>query len=56
MRNNEEIWRIALKQSAIDYGCEPEDFLADQGKVTRSRPHPEARKYLPLPFRLDMTS
>ena len=56
MLTNEEIWSIALKQSAIDYGCEPEDFLAERGKITCSRVHPEARKYLPLPFRLDMTS
>ena len=53
---NEEIWRIALKQSAVDYGCEPEDFLREQGKVTISRVNPQARKYLPLPFAFDMTS
>lgn len=53
---NKEIWNIALKQSAIDYGCEPADFLAETGKVTLSRANPAARKYLPLPFKLDMTS
>ena len=56
MLTNEEIWRIALNQSAVDYGCNPEDFLGDRGKVTISRENPEARKYLPLPFDLDMTS
>ena len=56
MLTNKEIWRIALEQSAIDCNCKPEDFLADRGKITRSRMHPEARKYLPLPFQLDMTS
>lgn len=56
MLTNEEIRRIALVQSAIDYGCKPEDFLRDQGKVTISRENPAARKYLPLPFDLDMTS
>ena len=56
MLTNEEIWRIALNQSAVDYGCAPEDFLAETGTVTRSRVHPDARKYLPLPFELDMTS
>ena len=56
MLTNEDIWRIALNQSAIDCNCAPEDFLGEQGKITLSRPHPEARKYLPLPFRLDMTS
>ena len=56
MLTNKEIWEIALRQSAVDYGCAPEDFLADRGKVTISRKNPEARKYLPLPFDLDMTS
>jgi GNAT superfamily N-acetyltransferase len=53
---NKQIWEIALKQSAIDYGCAPDDFLAEQGKVFISRAHPRARKYLPLPFAFDMTS
>ena len=53
---NKEIWEIALKQSAVDYGCAPEDFLGEQGKVFLSRKHENARKYLPLPFELDMTS
>ena len=53
---NKEIWEIALKQSAADYGCAPEDFLGEQGKVTISRENPKARKYLPLPFAFDMTS
>ena len=56
MLTNEEIWRIALNQSAIDYGCAPGDFLGETGKVTISRAHPAARKYLPLPFDFDMTS
>ncbi len=56
MLTNKEIWHIALRQSAIDYGCEPADFLVETGKVTRSRANPAARKYLPLLFRLDMTS
>ena len=53
---NNQIWEIALRQSAVDYGCEPADFLGDRGKVTVSRAHPQARKYLPLPFAFDMTS
>ena len=56
MLTNEQIWRIALHQSAIDYGCAPEDFLGERGTITRSRKNPRARKYLPLPFKLDMTS
>lgn len=56
MLTNEKIWEIALMQSAVDYGCGPEDFLGEKPVVTRSRVHPRARKYLPLPFELDMTS
>ena len=56
MLSNQEIWRIALAQSAVDYGCGPEDFLGEQGKVFVSRMHSGARKYLPLPFDFDMTS
>ena len=56
MLTNEEILHIALNQSAADYGCTPEDFLQAQGTVMISRAHPQARKYLPLPFDFDMTS
>ena len=47
---NKEIWDIALRQSAIDCNCKPEDFLKQESLVTLSRPHPAARKYLPLLF------
>ena len=30
MLTNEDIWRIALRQSAYDSNCAPEDFLATQ--------------------------
>ena len=53
---NEDVWRIALAQSAIDCNCAPEDFLREESIVTRSRPHPKARKYLPLPFACDLVS
>ena len=53
---NKEIWQIALRQSAIDCNCEPEDFLKEESMVTISRAHPQARKYLPLPFACDLTS
>ena len=48
MMTNEDIWRIALQQSAYDSGCEPEDFLAEQNVVTISQKHPLARKYLKI--------
>ena len=56
MLTNEDIWRIALRQSAIDCNCAPEDFLREDSIVTLSRPHPAARKYLPLPFACDLVS
>lgn len=53
---NQEIWKIALQQSAYDCNCEPQDFLSGEHKVVRSRSHPRARKYLPLPFACDLVS
>ena len=52
----EDILRIALEQSAVDYGCAPEDFRKGEGTITISGANPGARAYLPLPFELDMTS
>lgn len=51
-----EIREIALRQSAIDCGCEPEDFLRDEPVVVPSRADDRARKYLPLPFECDLVS
>lgn len=53
---NQEIRQIALDQSAIDCNCNPEDFLQSENVITCSRAHPQARKYLPLPFACDMVS
>ena len=53
---NAEIKHIALMQSAIDCNCSPEDFLLHEHVITRSRPHAQARKYLPLPFACDLVS
>lgn len=53
---NADILKIAMAQSAIDSGCEPEDFLAKENKVVLSRTHPDARRYLKLPFVCDLTS
>lgn len=54
--DNRYIWDVALRQSAIDCNCTPEDFLKTENVITVSRAHPGARKYLPLPFACDMTS
>lgn len=53
---NKQIWDTALNQSALEFGCEPGDFLSGQPKVTISRSHSAARRYLPLPFACDMVS
>lgn len=53
---NQEVWRIALQQSAYDCNCAPEDFLQTQSIVTISKKHPLARKYLPLPFACNLVS
>lgn len=53
---NEEIWRIALQQSAYDCNCTPEDFLREDSMVTISQKHPLARKDLSLPFACNLVS
>ena len=53
---NGEILQIALNQSAIDAGCAPEDFLKGENVVVLSRNHPDARRYLKLPFECDLVS
>ena len=53
---NQQLWNIALKQSAIDLGCTIQDLTSDQNVVVLSRPHPQARKYLQLPFSCNLVS
>ena len=53
---NGEILKIALAQSAIDAGCEPEDFLKTDNVLVKSVAHPDARKYLKLPFDCNLIS
>lgn len=53
---NKEILDTALRQSAIDCSCDPDDFLSQQNIVTISKAHPKARKYLPLPLECDLVS
>lgn len=52
----QDIWRIALRQSAIDYNCKPEDFENQQPVVVLSEEHPDARRYLKLPFDCSLCS
>ena len=53
---NEQIYQTALRQSAIDCGCRPEDFLAGENRIVPSRPHERARRYLTLPFSCNLVS
>ena len=54
--DNEKIRGIALEQAAIDSSCRPEDFLGNENKIFISKPSPDARVYLDLPFEADLTS
>lgn len=53
---NQDILKIALRQSAYDCNCDPSDFLSDTHVVTRSVKNEKARKYIPLPLECDMVS
>lgn len=53
---NSEILSVAMKQSAADSNCSPEDFLSEQNKIVISRKNAKARRYLDLPFDCDLTS
>ncbi len=54
--NNEEIFNIALKQSAYDCNCQAEDFLRNNNVVTISKRNSKARSYLHLPYECDLVS
>ena len=53
---NQKILNTALKQSATDLGCKPEDFLRPDSIVVASQAEPRARKYLELPFSCNLVS
>lgn len=53
---NQEILRIAMRQSAIDLNCLEADFCQTENKVVKSAIHPDARKYYALPFYCDLVS
>lgn len=52
----ESVWRIALRQSAVDANCAPEDFLRETNRIVRSEANPGARKYLEPPFDCNLIS
>ena len=53
---DQEILETALRQSAVDANCRPEDFLRKENVVVLSRQDPAARRYLELPFACDLIS
>lgn len=53
---NDEIYRVAMAQSAIDLGCSPDDLMASENKVVISALNPDAHRYLNLPFALNLVT
>ncbi len=53
---NEDIVNTALRQSAIDSSCLPQDFCRKENVVTLSKANVNARRYLELPFICDLCS
>lgn len=54
--DNNYLLLTAMKQSAIDLNCNSEDFLKDEHVIVRSLANENARKYLKLPFSIDLVS
>ena len=53
---NKDILNAAMRQSAVDLACEPEDFLTCKNKIVISKKNQGARKYLELPFECNLVS
>lgn len=47
---NREIFAAAMRQSAVDLGCEQEDFTLQKPVTVTARISPDARKYLKQPY------
>jgi GNAT superfamily N-acetyltransferase len=54
--NNKEILEIAVKQSAEDIGCKPEDFFSGSNTVVPFKLGKNAKKYYKLPMGCDFIS
>ncbi len=54
--DNQKIWEIAKRQSAIDLNCRAEDFDRAHPVIVSSAANPGARKYLELPFVCNLVS
>lgn len=53
---NQEVYQIALQQSAYDCSCAPEDFLQERNVIVESKEDARARKYLTQPFECQLVS
>ena len=51
-----DIIDTAMRQSAMDMGCSPEDFLKTEPVIVPSRVHSGARAYLEEPLFFDIAS
>ncbi len=56
MMTDNDILKIAMEQSAMDAGCDWKDFLKSENVAVTSKVHPQARKYLTLPFVCNLIS
>lgn len=52
----QQLLKRAMRQSAIDLNCRPEDFICEENRVVFSAPNPQARRYLTLPFDCNLVS
>jgi GNAT superfamily N-acetyltransferase len=53
---NNDILKIAMRQSSYDLGCDESDFTDSKNKVVLSVPNGKAHKYLSLPFFCNLVS
>ncbi|MCD7890100.1 MAG: GNAT family N-acetyltransferase [Oscillospiraceae bacterium] len=56
MLTNSEILNIAMRQSAMDVGCEPDDFLKAEPVIVESAMGEQARKYYSEPIVCNLVS
>lgn len=54
--DNQNLLMRAMKQSAIDLNCSTDDFLSSNHVIVPSISNEKARKYLKLPFYIDLVS
>ena len=53
---NLQILNIAIRQSAIDMNCAPEEFTKQRPVIVTAGVSPDARKYLKQPFAANFVS